>query len=243
MAVRTISWFSCGAPSAVATMFSKPDIVAYCETGSEHSDNKRFMAECEKWFGQDVIRLRSKKYKDTWEVWEDRKYLAGIEGAPCTGELKIKPRLAFQEPDDIHIFGYTADADDIRRTEALQENWPDLKVKFPLIESGLTKAACLDLCLRMGIKPPVTYDMGLPNANCLPCVKATSPRYWALIRQEFPDIFERMVEISRRLDVRLCRLDGERSFIDEIPESFPTTNAIAPECDILCALAEQELTA
>ena len=39
---RTVSWFSCGAASAVATKLSNPDVVAYCDTGSEDYDNKRF---------------------------------------------------------------------------------------------------------------------------------------------------------------------------------------------------------
>jgi hypothetical protein len=31
---RIVSWFSCGAASAVATMLSKPDVIAYCDTGA-----------------------------------------------------------------------------------------------------------------------------------------------------------------------------------------------------------------
>jgi len=51
-----------------------------------------------------------------------------------------------------------------------------------------------------------------------------------------------MAEISRTLDVRLSRIKGERVFIDEIPEDHPVTQPIAPECDFLCSMAEQELT-
>src|SRR3990167_948887 len=123
---RTVGWFSCGAASAVAVKLTNPDIIAYCETSSEHSDNARFMADCERWFGKKITRLKSPKYADTWAVWEARKYLAGIDGAPCTGELKIKPRLDFQLPDDVHIFGYTEDWRDVARAQALREHWPDL---------------------------------------------------------------------------------------------------------------------
>lgn len=238
---RSVGWFSCGAASAVTMKLVQPDVIAYCDTGAEHEDNQRFMRDCEAWFGKLVTILKSDKYADTWDVWERRAYLAGISGAPCTYELKVKPREAFQRPDDLHIFGYTADADDVRRAKALQENWPDLSVSFPLIERGLTKAACLDLLIRIGIAPPVTYAMGLPNANCIPCVKATSAAYWALIRLLFPDHFWRMATLSRQLGVKLCRLNGERAYIDEIPADYPTTGAIVPECDILCALADQEL--
>ena len=125
---RVVSWFSCGAASAVATKLVAPDVIAYCETGSEDADNTRFLADCEEWFGQEITNLQSEKYSSTWDVWESRKYIAGNEGAPCTGELKINPRLAFQRDDDVHVFGYTADSHDIRRADMLRENWPDLNI-------------------------------------------------------------------------------------------------------------------
>ena len=199
------------------------------------------MADCEKWFGQVIIILQNPKLADTWAVWEKRRYISGIAGAPCTGELKIKPRLEFERPDDIHIFGYTADGLDVTRAEALRENWPDLTVVTPLIERGITKAACLAMVQDAGIDPPLTYALGFPNANCLPCCKATSPAYWALVREHFPKEFDRMAALSRELGARLARVNGERVFIDEIPVNHPTTKPIAPDCDFLCALAEQDL--
>lgn len=237
---RVVSWFSCGAASAIATKLVNPDVVAYCETGSEDEDNARFLLDCERWFGTTVLRLRG-KWPSTWEVWEKRKFIAGPDGAPCTSALKIEPRLKFQRLDDIHVFGYTADAHDVTRAETLRDNWPDLIIQTPLIERGLTKAACLSMIKSAGIKPPRVYAMGFPNANCIPCGKATSPAYWALVRKEFPDKFNRMADLSRKLGARLTRINGVRMFIDEIPMDYPTTHAIAPECDFLCNLAEQEL--
>ena len=240
---RTLSWFSCGAASAVATKLFPQAIPVYCETGAEHPDNARFLSDCEAWFGRPVTRLRSDQYADTWDVWEKRKYLAGISGAPCTVELKVAPRLAFQRSTDIHVFGYTADGPDVARANRLRANYPELRIETPLIDRGLTKAACLDMIARAGIKVPPLYALGFQNNNCLPCVKATSPAYWAMVRQHFPDQFNRMAKLSRALDVRLCRLGDVRSFIDEIPADQATTNPIQPSCDFLCHLAEQDLQA
>ena len=47
MVSRTISWFSCGAASAVATKLMPDAEPVYCETGSEHPDNERFFFDCE----------------------------------------------------------------------------------------------------------------------------------------------------------------------------------------------------
>ncbi len=237
--MRRVSWFSAGAASAVATKMSRPDVIAYCETRAEDSDNARFLLDCEKWFGQDVLRLHSTEYLDTWDVWEKRKYIAGIAGAPCTQQLKVIPRLNFQLDNDVHIFGYTADADDVRRAKALKENWPDLQIETPLIDNGITKAGCLALVQKAGIAPPRVYAKGFKNANCIPCCKATSPDYWALVRQEYAEEFERLARLSRHLGARLARVNGERVFIDEVPTDQPTTEPLAPECDFLCSLAEE----
>jgi hypothetical protein len=241
--VRVLSWFSCGAASAVATKLTPEAEPVYCETGAEHPDNERFLADCEKWFGHTVTRLKSTEYADTWDVWEKTRWLAGIDGARCTTELKVKPRLAFQKPTDVHVFGYTADAADMARAKRLRDNFPELAVKTPLIDRGLTKAACISIIERAGIKPPPLYALGFVSNNCLPCVKATSASYWALVRKHFPDKFDRMAKLSRELDVRLCRINGERAFIDEIPAEWPTAEAIQPSCDFLCHIAEQDLHA
>jgi 3'-phosphoadenosine 5'-phosphosulfate sulfotransferase (PAPS reductase)/FAD synthetase len=245
--LRHISWFSCGAASAVATKLALREhenvVVAYCETGAEHEDNARFMADCEAWFGASVTRLRSDEYADTWDVWERTRWLAGINGARCTTELKVAPRLAFQRPHDVHVFGYTADAPDAARATRLRENYPEMSIVTPLIDRGITKQACLSMIKSAGITLPPLYALGFQNNNCLPCVKATSPAYWALVRKHFPEKFDRMAKLARELDVRLCRIDGERAFIDEIPADQPTTNPIQPSCDFLCHIAEMDMEA
>lgn len=237
---RVLAWFSAGAASAVAAKLAirqhgEAVTPVYCDAGGEHEDNERFRRDCERWFGREVKVLRSEEYADTWDVWGKTRWLAGINGARCTGELKVAPRLEFQEPDDIHVFGYTADKADIARAKRLRETQFELTIETPLIERGLNKAACLAMVQGAGIEPPLTYALGFPNANCLPCVKATSPAYWALVRLHFPERFDRMAKLSRELGVRLCRIKNERRFIDEIPADHPVTQPIVPVCDMLCA--------
>lgn len=243
---RTVCWFSCGAASAIATklvLAESAATIVYCDPGSEHEDNHRFKADCEKWFGQSVEVIKSTKYADTWDVWERRKFISGPDGAPCTGILKIEPRLDFQLPDDIHIYGFTNDKNDITRANRIRANNFDMTIRTPLIERGLDKAACLALLQSAGIKEPITYSLGFPNANCVPCCKATSPDYWSLVRLRFPDKFNRMAELSRRLGARLTRINDERIFIDEIPKDWPTTQPILPACDLLCGATQAELAA
>ena len=244
MMQRTLCWFSAGAASAVATKLAMKDgpvEIVYCETGAEHSDNARFIADCEAWFGQPVIRIKSDNYIDTWDVWQRTRYLAGIDGARCTGELKKIPRFAYQRVTDHHVFGYTADASDFRRFQNFVENFPELvSVRAPLLEAGLNKSNVLAMVEGAGIRLPAMYGLGFHNNNCIPCPKATSPDYWSLVRRSFPAEFDRMAKLSRELDVRLTRIKDVRLFIDEIPADWPTTNPIAPACDFMCTMAGVE---
>jgi len=247
--VRVICWFSCGAASAVATLLTLQKyrgehevVIAYCETGAEHPDNERFLNDCVRLFNQPVTRLRNQKYADTWDLWHKRRFLSGVKGALCTTELKVIPRMDFQLPSDLHVFGYTADKEDIRRAKDFRARWDLMKVETPLIDAGLNKTNVLAMLQERGIELPVLYGLGFHNNNCIPCVKATSPDYWSLMRREFPSQFERMAKLSRDLNVRLTRIKEERIFIDEIPEDWPTTNPIAPACDFMCQFSEVEQT-
>ena len=245
--VRTLCWVSQGAASIIAARIelrANPDaILARCETNNEDEDNARFEADCVRWLNTPVTILKSEEYDSVIDVWEGEKFMSSPHGAPCTGFMKIEPRIAFQHPTDVHVFGYTADRGDVNRFERLKANYPELRVKAPLIDAGVTKASALGMLLRAGIEPPRTYAMGFPNANCLQtgCVKATSPDYWSLFRLRFPDRFAAMAERSRRIGARLTRINDVRIFIDEIPADWPVTNPIAPACDFLCALAEMDM--
>lgn len=244
---RTVIWWSTGAASAVACRMilrEEPEaIIARCETNNEDPDNYRFEADVMRRLNRSVTLLKSDEYDSVWDVWQKRRYMAGNKGAPCTAAMKITPRLMFQRPTDIHVFGYTADAEDVERFDRLKANYPELTVRAPLIDRGITKAATLATVQRWGIDLPRSYEMGFPNANCLQtgCVKATSPDYWSLYRLRFPDNFARTATYAREIGARLTRIKDERIFIDEIPADWPTTNPIVPACDFLCHLAEMEV--
>lgn len=246
---RRIAHFSCGAASAIATKLSNPDEIWYAHTGGEDSDNERFMHDCEQWFGTKVRVIKSDKYASTWDLWESKKYLCGPKGAPCTGELKVKPLSAAELPGDIGIIGYTADPQDAKRVKQLQGIKPYAQWEFPLIERGIRKAECLAMLERVGIRPPRVYALGFHNANCIPCVKATSPRYWALMRRTFPEEFARMDAICKRIGAKPVifsnKFNGEkwvkeRGFPSDVPDETETQDPISPACDMLCAAMTAE---
>jgi hypothetical protein len=259
--MRRVRWFSDGAASAVAT---KLDIqqhgveagpVVICDTNNEDEDNYRFRAECEAWFGCPVTVIKSEKYDSVWDVWQRVRYISGHKGAPCSREMKFTPRLNFEEYGDINVFGYTADRSDSTRADRLKAEFLPGGFETPLIVRGITKANCLALLSGAGIAMPRSYGMGFPNANCLEtgCGKAQSPRYWALYRFHFPDRFAKTAAFARSLGVQLAvmrewtdakgKRHVERGYIDDIPADYPTTEAIAPTCDLLCSINAKDLAA
>jgi hypothetical protein len=222
---RIICWFSCGAASAVNAKLTieqrkgiEEVIVCYCNTlSSEHPDNKRFLVDCEKWFGQPVQLLSNNDYTDVDDVIEKTRYMAGIKGARCTTELKKVPRLRFARPDDIHCFGFTSDKKELKRIASFEMRNPELRMMWTLRDLGVTKQMCYRAIQGAGIRLPTMYELGFENNNCPGCLKATSAWYWDRIRHHFPEVFLKRCAQSRELGVRLVRVKGKRVFLDLLP--------------------------
>ena len=243
---RVVCWFSCGAASAVATKlaiakYGKVEIV-YTEVVNEHPDNRRFMADCEKWFGQPITILRNERYNaDIREVFKQRKFIKGPRGAPCTDLLKRQMRVLFEEEDDIQVFGFTIE--EKHRADRLIENNKYIQADFTLIEHGLTKGDCLAMIARAGIEIPAMYRLGYRNNNCIGCVKGGAG-YWNKIRRDFPIQFAERAADERMVDHAILKCgDGTPVFLDELPLDMgidvPEPDM---ECSFFCHMAEQEIT-
>lgn len=239
MKYRSIVWFSCGVASAVAgklRLVERPDsVIVRIRIDSEHPDNDRFAADCEKWYDRKIIVLQSEKYKTHFDVIEKRRYVNGPAGALCTSELKRMVREKFQQTWDDHTFGF--DASEMSRAEDFRENNPGLLVSFPLIEAGLTKADCKALLTEIGIELPAMYRLGYANNNCIGCVKGGAG-YWNRIREDFPKVFARMAKAERTIGKTILRKKGERLYLDQLD---PTAGRFAEDqpadCGVLCQMA------
>jgi len=243
---RIVCWFSCGAASAVATKLAIKDnagrlplVVARCIVREEHADNDRFAADCEKWFGVPIKNLINEKYDGSiYRVFEKRSYVAGIAGAPCTVHLKKEVRKAFELPTDRHVFGYCAEEQG-RYNDFLDAN--NINVDVPLIDRGLTHSDCLAMVEGANIKLPVMYLLGYHHNNCVGCVKGGAG-YWNKIRVDFPAEFERMAILTRRLGVRLVKVNGVRVFLDELPpDAGDYQKEPEIQCGIFCHMANGEI--
>lgn len=252
--MRYLVWYSCGIASAVAahiTLSEQDDVeLAYCDTGSEHPDNPRFLSDCEQLFDKRITILKSEKYDDIWDVFDKTKYLVGVNGARCTTELKKIVRRNYQSIDDIQVFGYTYD--EIARADRLVKQNPEIDLYAPLIERKMTKRDCFDYFNQFGIKRPMMYDLGFNNNNCIGCVKG-GMGYWNHVREKFPLIFEKMVETEAKLGRSVIRVDSGRKdedgnrireplFLKDLPQDRGIHKELYREdlfshkmsCDFLC---------
>ena len=238
---RVVVWFSCGAASAIAAKLvleERPDaVIVYCDTGSEHPDNVRFLNDCQKWLGVKIIILSSSKYQDTWDVFEKTRYLVGPRGARCTTELKKKVRQNFEDlENDVQVFGF--DITEKERAARFQKNNPEVVCRFPLIEAEIEKKNCFDFLSAAGVEIPEMFRLGYANNNCIGCVKGQAG-YWNKIRKDFPDVFLRMARLERHLNVAICKSyagDGKRKrvFLDELDPSAGRYSDLIVDCGILC---------
>lgn len=237
-------WFSCGAASAVA---AKKTIELYGDTqdvrivnnpvAEEDADNLRFLNDIAEWIGRPIERAINSNYPDASavEVWRKRKFMSGPRGAPCTIELKKAARQqweAIHKPDH-HVLGFTFDEISRHKRFTLTERENVLPV---LIDLKLTKRDCFDVLAAANIKLPRVYALGYPNANCIGCVKATSPTYWNHVRAKHPKVFAERAAQSRELGARLVRVNNERIFLDELSSSARgrPMKTSAPDCGTFC---------
>jgi len=241
---RIAVWFSCGAASAVA---AKKTLELYNKTHEirvvnnpvieEDADNIRFLHDVQDWLGVQIEFAKNSKFPScsAVDVWDKRNFMSGPLGAPCTIELKKHARQEWEAANrpDWHVLGFTADEKARYDRFILTERDNVLPI---LIDAGITKQDCINILKSEGIAIPKIYTLGYPNANCIGCVKATSPTYWNLVRKQHPEVFASRAEQSRRIGARLVRVNNERIFLDELDPLAKgrPLKQLHIECGIFC---------
>lgn len=249
---RVVCQFSCGAASAVATKLALAKYGATHEVlivnaflKQEHEDNRRFLTDCELWFGRSVTVLRDEKYgASTIEVFRQRRYMKGQRGAPCSKYLKRQLLDRIKQQGDIEVFGFTVE--EVDRFVDFKEHNPDKVAVAPLIERGLSKADCKAMVERAGIVLPLMYRLGYDNANCIGCVKG-GEGYFRAIREDFPVQFEELAAVQDEIGPGAYlfrnRKTGERYSLRNIPPGDARRNEELVSCSFFCEAAEAEYAA
>ncbi len=231
-----IGWWSAGITSAVAIHTALDhglDVLPiYIETGSHHPDNERFKADCEAIYGRSILTARNPKYSSVLDLIDKTGYVNGVAGAECTRSLKKNVRIGLEKwlSYESQIFGFEYSPNEIKRAERFEEQYPDSRPIFPLIDAKLTKENCLYWLKEAGIEPPAMYSLGYRNNNCIGCVKG-GMGYWNKIRADFPETFDATAKAERKAGYSCIK----GVFLDELdPSRGRYPEELAPECGVYC---------
>jgi len=239
-----VVWFSCGAASAVAArltldLYGNDNRVRIVNNPvvEEDADNQRFLKDVEQWLSHPIESAQNPSFPDCScvTVWDKRKFMSGPLGAPCTIELKKNARKHWEETNhhDYLVLGFTFDEQ--KRAERFRRGERD-NLLAVLVDHGYTKSRCFIELQRAGLELPRIYRLGYPNANCIGCVKATSPSYWNHVREQHPEVFAERARQSRKIGAKLVRVNNKRIFLDELDPKAKgrALKTTAIECGIFC---------
>lgn len=246
---RIVCQFSCGAASAVATKLAiakyghERITIINAFIVEEDEDNRRFLADCERWFDHPVTVVRDIKYgASAREVWRKERYIKGPLGASCSMRLKREPIEAACLPDDQFVMGFVTDEKNQERIERGRNvGW-----LMPCIDANLTHADCRGMVERAGIALPRRYAQGYGNANCVACCKG-GEAYMRKTRIDSPEDFAEVVQIEAEIGPSAYlfydRKTGVRRPLSALSLDGPVQKRVsAPECSFFCVMAEEDLT-
>lgn len=242
---QILAWFSCGVTSAVAIKLYKernPNDklkIYYIHIDSAHSDNERFIKECEQWYREKINIVKSPKYKDQFEVIKGEKFINSPYGAPCTRILKKDVRKEVESTVDFNgqIFGFEYSKKEVNRAIRFSEQNPKTKPIFPLIDAKVTKNQCADILIKSGIKLPTMYELGYNNNNCIGCVKG-GKGYWNKIRKDFPDYFKKMKEKEKLVGASCIK----NKFLKDLKTNEGKhEKTLAPDCSTFCEIEFEDI--
>lgn len=240
--MTTISWFSAGGSSAVATKLEIDNIdrIIYTHIEDQHEDTLRFVRECEEWFGKPVEIMQS-KYKTVASAClgaGGKGYINGPTGAACSMRLKRDLRLEFEKKHSKEPLSYVwgIDYSESGRCLGLEEQMPTREHIFPLVNRKMDKNTVHQILTASGIKRPTMYDLGYLNNNCIGCPKG-GMAYWNKIRVDFPKVFKARAEMERKIGATCLKDKNGRIYLDELdPERGRDSPPIVAECGILCGV-------
>ncbi len=245
-----VARFSCGAASFAALTIAIRRYGTRVEAvnaflAAEHVDNRRFLADVERYLGITVTVLQDTKYEaDPLKVWWKKRFIAGKDGAPCSKALKGEILDAYR-PKAMMVLGYTAD--EANRLDRFLDANAGRNVIAPLIEDGLTKEDCFQIVADAGLVLPVPYLQGFRNSNCLKCPKG-GLGYWKHIDLHYPESYEQVARLQDVLGPKSWFLSDRRGKkrvrlslrqLHEIDEPRWTIHNEPPvQCGGLCELPD-----
>jgi len=178
----------------------------------------------------EIIRVKNEDYPGGLpEYIREQKFFPSFRARYCTRKFKIEPidRFLSSQGECELMIGLNADEAGKRTgNHGLQKN---VQYTYPLLENGITRAACLKLLKRVGLEP--VFPPYMQRGGCMGCFFKSKKEYTAMYLLA-PDQFLEVENIEQDIqDARgkfygirdgIPSMKGMRLAIDASPMLFET---------------------
>ncbi len=197
----------------------------------------------------EIIRVKNQDYPGGLpEYIREQKFFPSFYSRYCTRLFKIEPidRFLSSQGECELMIGLNADEGGKRTgSHGLQR---DVKYTYPLLDNGLTRAACLRLLRRHNLEP--VFPPYMQRGGCVGCFFKSKKEYTAM-HLLAPDQFREVEKIEQEIqDVRgqfygirdgIPSMKGLRVAIDSSPMLFETEDIydiaaaeVQTSCGVFC---------
>lgn len=256
MGGRIIATISGGLASAYVAMMALRDydrdrvVLYFNDTGWEHPDLHRFLADIERHLAHPIVRDSDGRTVE--DLAYDKHALPNNRMPFCSRMLKADRLRRFIRDGDTVLFGIGID--EHHRARRIVDRYADvtarakiaITIRFPLIEHRVTTSMIAGWHASTGIARPVLYDLGFTHNNCSGGCVRQGRAAWALLYRTLPDVYaerERLErEMGEHLDRRVTFMNGQS--LTELRHAIDASPAMTfdhhddhstPECVGVCA--------
>ena len=162
----------------------------FTDTGKELPEVYEFLGRLEGFLGKPILRLNSDRDFDFW-LKQYNNYLPSAQARWCTRQLKLRPFESWIRPmldSGTKVTSYVAIRSDEEFREGYSTKRDNLTVKLPFKESGIDKAAVLELLDASGLGLPKYYEWR-SRSGCTFCFFQQRIE-WVRLMERHPDAFE-----------------------------------------------------
>lgn len=184
---------------ALRTWPKEQVVFLFHDTKEEHPDTYRFIREMAERLEHPVTEQSDGR--SVTQVFADENAIANNRMAFCSRILKAEQRdkyFAKLRKDGAvnitNILGFSAIEWQRVQRATMRAEQAGYGVRFPLIESNVSKQAAADWCIAQGVKPPEMYRWS-EHANCVGCVRG-GKAYWLAVAQNDPLVFEQRAALE-----------------------------------------------
>ncbi len=202
--VRHLLGLSGGRDSAALAIFmhqNHPELnieYFFTDTGKELPEVYEFLGHLEGFLGKPIERLNPDRDFDFW-LAQYKHFLPSPKTRWCTRQLKIRPFEHWLRP---HLgtggkaVSYVAIRSDEEYRTGYSPTHPNLSVRLPFRESGVDKAAVLDILEASGVGLPEYYRWR-SRSGCTFCFFQQKIE-WVRLMEEHPDAFDEAKEYEKK---------------------------------------------